>query len=250
MLRKRAGICMIAVLGTVIALSGCAPGGSRQVVVELDTQGEASATDPEIHMEIVEAGLTAEYYLEVGDKIRVDFFFTPELSAELLVRPDGRITMPAVGEMMAARRTPRDLAAEIESRFSDILLDPAVTVIVKDMAAPKVYVIGMVERPGPVDFRSSLSAMTAISAAGGAKLEGKLASVIVLRKLSTQRVSVARLDLSKLLAGADPSQDMYLKPYDIVFVPKRFVSQLRDFAVDLIKTVVPAVNMYRGRWIY
>jgi hypothetical protein len=105
-----------------------------------------------------------------------------------------------------------------------------------------------VNKPGGVDFTPSISAWTAISAAGGPAVEGKLASVVVLRRVSTDQVSATRLDLAGVLSGRDPTGDMYLEPYDVVYVPKRFVSHLRDFALDFVRTVVPATNLYMRGW--
>jgi polysaccharide export outer membrane protein len=234
-------------LGVFVVAGGCA-GGPDHITVDIASGSATADTEPVVHTEIVEAGRLAEYYLEVGDRIRVDFFFAPELTTDLLIRPDGRITLPAIGDLMAVHRTPGELADEIETAFSDILLDPTVAVIVQEVATPKVFVVGMVQKPGPVEFRRSLSATTAIASAGGATIQGKMSSVVVLRRVSTGRVAVTRLDLAKVFEGADPSQDMFLEADDIVFVPKRYVSQLRDFALDVVRVVVPAYNLYRNAW--
>lgn len=233
----------------MVAVGGCGE-GPPEVVVDLSEYEAEGAIGPPIHPELTEDGLLAEYYLDVGDEIRVDFFYNQELSTDLVVRPDGRISLPAVGEIVAARRTPEDVAGEIHSRFKGILLDPTVSVIVQKVVAARVYVIGMVENPGAMDFTRAMTATAAIGQAGGPTDQAKLGSVVVLRRLSTYRVSATRIDLSGSFSGEDPSGDVYLEPFDIVYVPKRFVSKLAAFTFDFVRTVAQAASVYYRGWTF
>lgn len=230
-------------------MAGCAGGGER-VTVDLQDADVRGKANPSMQVELLEGGLMVEYHLEMGDGLRIDFFFNPELSKDVVVRPDGRITLAPIGEIMAVGRTPRDVASEIEDRFSDILLQPSATVTVKEVATPVVYVIGLVTHPGPISYGRNMTAVSAIAAAGGPDSGAKLSSVIVLRRVSTTKVSVARVDLGRVYAGKDLGNDLYLEPYDIVFVPKRFISSLRDIALDVVQTVGPAINVYLRGWVW
>ncbi len=190
------------VLAHLLLVVGCS-GSSEHLVIDLTDEDLRGEPDSRTRIELLEGGLMVDYYLEVADRITVDFFFNRDLTTDLVVRPDGRITLPGIGEVMAVGRTPREISDEIEERYSDILLQPAVTVILKDTAEPAVYVIGMVKHAGPITYSRNITAVSAIAAAG---------------------------------------------PYDIVFVPKRFVSHLKDFSLDVVRTVVPATNLYLRGW--
>ncbi len=229
-------------------MAGCGGGGGERVVVDLKDAGVRGKADPSTRVEFLEGGLMVDYYLEMGDRLKIDFFFNPELSADVVVRPDGRISLAPIGEMMAAGRTPRDLAGEIEDRFSDILLQPSATVTVKEVATPAIYVIGRVKHAGPIPYGRNMTAVSAIAAAGGPDTGAKMSSVIVLRRVATTKVSAARIDLGRVYAGKDLGADMFLEPYDIVFIPKRFISSLKDFALDVAQTVIPALNIYMRGW--
>lgn len=229
--------------GFLLAMAGCS-GGAEHVTVDLRGEGGGGEATPAVHVDLYEGGLLADYCLEVGDHVRVDFFFNPELSRDLAIRPDGRITLPGIGDFRVAGHTPRDVAEKIEAGYSDILLEPAVTVTVTKVAVPGVYVIGMVLQPGEVEYRRSLSVTAAIAEAGGPKDGANLGSVVLLRRVSATEISALRLDLGDVYKGNDPWTDEYLEPYDIIYVPKRFISHLRQFALDVAATVVPAVNTY------
>jgi len=227
-------------LGLVLGV-GCG-GGPHEVSVDL-TEGQMltawRATHPP---DLTEDGLHTHYRLDVGDRIEVEFFYYPERTRELFVRPDGCITVPGLGDLAAAGREPAAVAAEIEDHFADILLDPTVTVTVKEIASPMVYVVGLVKQPGAVPYEPGISAATAISAAGGPADGAKLGSVVIVRRVSTYRVVATRLDLDGVFSGTDPSGDLYLESYDIVFVPKRFISKLRDATMDIVRISQPIIN--------
>ena len=238
-----ARVSMGLLLGFLLVMAGCS-GGAEHVTVDLRGEGGGDESNPAVHADLYEGGLLADYYLEVGDHLRVDFFFNPELSRDLVIRPDGQITLPGIGDFRVAGHTPRGVAQKIEAGYSDILLEPAVTVTVTKVAIPKVYVIGMVLQAGGVEYRRSLSVTSAIAEAGGPKDEANLGSVVVIRRVSATEISAVRLDLGRVYKGNGPWTDEYLQPYDIVYVPRRFVSHLRQFALDVAATVIPTLNTY------
>src|SRR5947209_607933 len=97
------------------------------------------------------AGTTTDYRLVAGDKLRIDVYKDAQLSQSVQIRPDGKITLPLVGDVAAAGRTPLELRDAIGGALKDYITDPVVTVIVVEATAPPipvVYVTGEVNKPG------------------------------------------------------------------------------------------------------
>ena len=107
-----------------------------------------------------------EYVIGVGDELQVVFPYHTNLTErDLIVRRDGRISLPYVGDQMAAGITPMDLDSLLTVRFSEILREPNLSVIVSTPALQKVYVLGYVRTPGKVEFDDELSMLQAVSEA-------------------------------------------------------------------------------------
>lgn len=233
-------------LGALLLSLGCG-GPAQYVTIDLTEIFPPDALESSERPELAGDGLVENYVLSNGDKIRVEFFYYPDRGRDVMVRPDGRVTLPGMGDIMAAGRTPSDLTREIEAHFENILRDPGVTVSVIGLAAPKVYVIGMVNRPGPVEYSRTLSVATAISEAGGPTEEAKLGHVLLLRRISSRQLAATRLDLDGVFSGDDPAADVYLEQYDVVYVPKRAVSSLREFVMDVARVIQPWIVVYSNR---
>lgn len=167
------------------------------------------------------------YRIDLGDALNVDFFYHPELSRQQVVRPDGRITLPGVGDLEAVGKTPTDLSAEISRAFEGLLKDPLVTVAVTQMAAARVYVVGEVLRPGGYPMQGRWTLSSAISEAGGFTKRAKLDAVAVYRRSGSSPNSF-QVDAGPLEGGAALNPEVYLFPNDIVFVPRTSVGRLTD----------------------
>ena len=109
-----------------------------------------------------------EYRLQPGDVIKIRFFYNPGLSVKVLVRPDGRISLDLVGEVVAADMTPNQLSELLYDLYSTELKDPSVTVVLEMQAfKPPVYVAGEVNIPGLYNIENNMTALQAVIGAGG-----------------------------------------------------------------------------------
>lgn len=108
-----------------------------------------------------------QYRLGPEDQIRVSVWENPQLTLDLVVRPDGKISMPLIQDVMAEGKTAVELATHIQQKLSAFIKDPQVSVIVLQVNAPKFYVIGSVVRPGTYPLRGETSVLQALSLAGG-----------------------------------------------------------------------------------
>jgi polysaccharide export outer membrane protein len=129
------------------------------------------------------ASSSTDYRLAPGDKLRIDVYKDDKLSQSLQIRPDGKITMPLVGDLPAAGRTPMELRESINTALKDYMKDPVVTVIVLETSPQVVYVSGEVNKPGALPLANGrMSVVQAIAMAGGFTDFAKRKDVLVMRK--------------------------------------------------------------------
>ena len=107
------------------------------------------------------------YRLGPEDQLRISVWDNKELTLDLVVRPDGKISMPLIQDVMAEGLTAAELAANIQGKLSAFIVNPEVTVIVLQVNAPKYYIIGYVGRPGTYPLRGDTSVLQALALAGG-----------------------------------------------------------------------------------
>ncbi len=179
------------------------------------------------------------YQIEPGDTLDVRFFYNPELNEEVMVRPDGNISLPLVGETRAAGRTPGQLESDLKNSYSRELRQAAITVMVKGFAGQRVYVDGEVGAPQMVNIAGNLSAMQAVASAGGFKESARKGEVIVIRRAGVQQPVVIPVNLEHAIAGTDTSQDILLQPYDVVYVPKSAIGEMNQFIDQYIRKNIP-----------
>ncbi|MBI4524232.1 MAG: polysaccharide biosynthesis/export family protein [Deltaproteobacteria bacterium] len=177
-----------------------------------------------------------DYRLQIGDEIEVKFFLSPELNQEVVVRPDGKISLQLLDDVAAAGLSPMELDAIITEKYRKSLREPEVSVIVKKLAA-KVYVGGEVRQPRFVAHSGSLTALQAVFEAGGFTDTAEPASSIVLRRISRDKGIAAKVDLKKALYAQ--VEDVALLPSDIVFVPKSTIAEINQFVEQYIRKVIP-----------
>lgn len=115
----------------------------------------------------VEAQPAREYRIAREDVIEVSVWKEPDLSRTLPVRPDGKITLPLVGDVEAEGKTPAELETAVQKKLTPLVRDPRVTVLVHDINGSRVYVTGMVTHPGAFPLRSSMDVLQALAMAGG-----------------------------------------------------------------------------------
>ncbi len=166
-----------------------------------------------------------QYVIKPGDKLSVKFFFNPELNEEdLVVRPDGRISLQLIHEVQAANLSAPQLTALLAKRYTGQLKNPEISVIVREVReAPVVHVEGEVVSPGAFEIVGSLRVLQAVTLAGGfAKDTSKQDEVLVIRRGQGDQSFVIKLDLTAALRGADLTQNILLLPNDFVHVPRAY----------------------------
>jgi polysaccharide biosynthesis/export protein len=111
--------------------------------------------------------VASDYRMFPGDKLRIEVYKDEQLSQSLQIRPDGKITLPLVGDVAAAGQTPTQLRDSLTTSLKEYMTNPVVTVIVVESTPQSVYVMGEVRTSGPIALKGPLSIMQAIAMAGG-----------------------------------------------------------------------------------
>jgi protein involved in polysaccharide export with SLBB domain len=181
-----------------------------------------------------------EYILQVGDVIDIKFFYNPELNERVLIRPDGRISLQLIDEVKAAGLAPSELDDILTEKYSATFVKPEITVIVREFSGQKVYVGGEVKAPGEMTLMGDLTALQAIFHAGGFKETAYPGSVIVISKgpddMPVARQMNLEVDSNERLKLPE---DIHLRPFDIVFVPKSNIAKVNKFVDQYINKIVP-----------
>jgi len=157
-----------------------------------------------------------DYKLGAGDKLRVEVYKQEQLSQSLQVRPDGKITLPLLGDIMAAGRTPLELRDVLATQFKEYVNNPVVTVIVQDAIAAQITVIGEVRSQGPQVLNGSVNVLQALARAGGPGEFAKKNDIRILRPNGRGTDTIA-VDYKGMLKGT--VEPIYLQPGDTIVVP-------------------------------
>lgn len=183
--------------------------------------------------------ISKEFVLTPGDVLTIKFYNNPDLTEDVVVRPDGLISLQLIGDVEAAGRTPGDVAAELKRRYTGELSNPRVTVIVRTLAGRKVYVGGEVSKPGVVTLNGPETVAQAIQEAGGMLKTAHEKEVILIRQQPGGRPKGYAIDMRPVLYGDHPDNDVPLRPYDIVFVPRSKIANADLFVEQYIRELLP-----------
>lgn len=158
-----------------------------------------------------------DYQLQAGDKLRVEVYKDAQLSQSVQIRPDGKITLPLVGDVAAMGVTPIELRERLTTALKDYVNNPVVTVIVVEATAPTAYVVGEVNHPGPVVLQPNMTVLQALAVAGGLKDFADAKNIRILRKSVSGQTAVP-FNYRDAIRGSG-STAVVLQPGDTVVVP-------------------------------
>ncbi|HEX3043764.1 MAG TPA: polysaccharide biosynthesis/export family protein [Bacillota bacterium] len=171
-------------------------------------------------------GYASDYHLVAGDLLDIGVYGYEELQVKgLLIRPDGKIAFPLVGEVKAEGLTPMDLSANLTAALAEYVTHPQVTVNIVKYHTVRVYVLGEVARPGMYEIEKQHNLLDALSMAGGYTPYAAKRSTYLVCKTTGQYVQV---NLDNLLKKGDLSQNYELADGDVVYLAKNGMSFIRD----------------------
>jgi polysaccharide export outer membrane protein len=195
-------------------------------VAALALAGPLSALPaPAVAQPAASGAAASDYLIGPGDTLQVFVWKNPELSAEVPVRPDGKITTPLVQDMQAQGKTSTELARNIQGALAGYVQDPVVTVLVKGFAAPgnsaAIRVIGAAVTPKTVPYRSGMTALDALIDVGGLTNFANGNGAVLLRR-ENGGYRTYKLRLKDLVKSGKLKANMTLQPGDIIRIPERW----------------------------
>jgi polysaccharide export outer membrane protein len=159
-----------------------------------------------------------EYKIGSGDTIQIMTWKEPDFSREeILVRIDGKITFPLLGDIQAAGHAPVELKKEIEAKLKEYVDSPIVTVTIRNPGSQKFYILGEVNKTGEYELKKELRVLQAFALAGGFTEWAK--KEIMLLRYEDGKEKVIRINYKNISRGEDLSQNIELKANDTIIVP-------------------------------
>jgi polysaccharide biosynthesis/export protein len=159
---------------------------------------------------------STDYKMVVGDKLRVEVYKDPQMSQSLQIRPDGKITLPLVGDVAAAGKTPAALRDTLTTSLKDFITNPVVTVIVIEAQPQTVSVIGEVNAPGTHPVKAQTTVIEALAMAGGFKDFANTKNITIQRSTPT---GTTRIKFNYKDAIKSETKQMCVQPGDVIIVP-------------------------------
>ena len=185
-------------------------------------------TPPPVHLpptakEATAKAADSDYIIGPGDTLQVFVWRNPELTVTVPVRPDGRVSIPLVEDVVAIGKTPTSLAREYEQRLGKYIREPLVTVIVSGFVGPipdQVRIIGEASQPRSLPYRADMTVLDAMIAVGGLTRYAAGNDSLIIRTVNGVQTSYA-VHLRDLIRDGDITSNVALQPGDILIIPQR-----------------------------
>jgi len=200
-------------LSLSVGLWAQAPDSTAKDKGSTDSASQPAATAPASQVD------DTSYVIGADDILAISVWKEPEISRAVPVRSDGKISLPLVGEIQAAGRTPKQLKEDLTEKLKNYISEPEVTVIVQDSRSKKFNVMGQVARPGSYILSNSLTVLDALALAGGFRDFAKKKSIYVLRRNADGTDQRLPFNYKDVIAGKNVEQNVKLQPGDTLVVP-------------------------------
>ncbi len=158
------------------------------------------------------------YIIGVGDVLKVSVWKNEDLQAEVPVRPDGRISVPLIGEVHVAGLTPLEVQSLLTDRYTSFVTAPSVSVLVTQVNSRKVFILGQVKQSGAFDILQPTNVMQALAMAGGMSEFAKTNKIVVLRYINGIKTRW-QINIDAIASGKRPQDNLLLEPGDTIIVP-------------------------------
>lgn len=193
------------------------------------------------------APIEQDYRLQVGDALAIRSYFDSQLNQEVVVRPDGRISVLLIGELMVAGTTPEELAGRLRASYRRLVGETDLTVALTHSSGMNVYLSGEVKNPSLLQMDGSLTMLQAIARAGGTLVSANTGNVLLIRRQTDGTLAVSKVDIEKVLRNE--ASDVFLQRRDVVYVPKSEIAQAGQFVDQYVNAIVPRFIQVQLGWV-
>jgi polysaccharide biosynthesis/export protein len=173
------------------------------------------------------------YRIQAGDSFDLSFELSPEFNQTVSVQPDGFVTLRGVGDIKVAGESVPELTQTLRGAYSKILNDPLISVVLKDFEKPYFVADGQVGKPGKYEMHGQMTLVQAIAVAGGFNSTAKHSQVLLFRRVDDQWTEAKLINVKKMQKEGNLSEDPFLHPGDMLFVPKNTMSKIDRFIPNM-----------------
>jgi polysaccharide biosynthesis/export protein len=159
-----------------------------------------------------------DYVIGPEDQLSVVFFQDKDMSADVVVRPDGKISLPLINEIQAGGLTPEQLRESVSAQAKQFMQDPKTTIVIRQINSRKVYITGAVEKPGTYPLMGPTAVLQLIATAGGVKEYADTKNILIIRKEKGRQVTI-NFNYKDVISRKNMSQNIDLRPGDTIVVP-------------------------------
>lgn len=169
------------------------------------------------------------YKLRKGDSFDINFTLSPEFNQTVAIEPDGYISLKDAGSIHVEGQTLPEVADTVRKAYANILHNPIISLTLRDFERPYFIVAGEVGKPGKYDLRSDLTVTQAIAVAGGFDERSKHSQVLLFRPVPGAGYETKVINVKRLLASRNLSEDIHIEPGDTLYVPQNTISKIRPY---------------------
>jgi polysaccharide biosynthesis/export protein len=181
---------------------------------------------------------SGRYRITPGDVLELTFPHVPEFHQVVSVQPDGYINLLSIGDMRVQGRTVRQLKDALVEAYESILVNPDLTVVLKEFEKPYFIAAGEVAKPGKYELRGATTVSQALAVSGGQTRAAQTSQVLLFRQYGAAWVEVKEVNVKRMYERHDLAEDYLLRPGDTVFVPRNVWSKIAPFLPR------PSLGMY------
>ena len=192
---------------------------------------------------MTEDGIKAEYYIASGDTIEVFVWDNPDLSKEITIRGDGKMSYPLAGTFEAAGLSIDQLQDLIATKLGKFVRVPQVIISIKNSVGNKIIVLGQVNYPGIFTFKGKLSLIDAIAMAGDFTPDGRRESIMIISDNFSMHPKVRRVNALSAVRDGITSENLMLKPDDVIYVPRSTIADFNKFLGEIQPTLSTISNL-------
>jgi polysaccharide biosynthesis/export protein len=219
---------IILLVAVVVSLANPAPGQSTAVGATTGTSSPSTSVAPAAGVAGIQQR-NPRYRLRKGDTFDLDFELSPEFNQTVAVQPDGYVSLKGVGSIFVEGQTVPELTETVKTAYGKTLHDPVIAIALKNFEMPYFIASGQVGKPGKYDLRSDLTVTEAVAVAGGFNDKAKHSQVVLFRPVAGGGYEAKLLNVKKLLATRNLTEDIHMQPGDMLYVPQNALSKIRPF---------------------
>ena len=234
---------VVSACAIAVALGSCSASNSQSRGESGDKEFASKSMSPDqcaANASIQEsANQDADYRIQPGDSLALDFYMNSEFNDTTTVDPNGKIVLRMVGPVQAAGLTPSQLASSIDKAYSNELRNPGAVVHLNSLPSRQVYVEGEVTKPGAFPLQPGMTAVQALALAGGVTDNSDPESAVLIRRDACGQPQGSKIDLAAATKKPGSAEDVALAARDVVVVPKSGIANADLWVKQHIRDILP-----------